>query len=38
MWTWNEDKVTLSPMLYPSKALFEGANKNLIIFKNRGLK
>lgn len=24
--------------MYPSKALFEGANKNLIIYKYRGLK
>ena len=32
MWSWNEDKATLSPMVYPKKALFEGANKNLIVF------
>lgn len=25
-------------MLYPKKALFEGNNNNLIVFKNRGLK
>ena len=37
-WSWNEDKTSLSPLMYPSKALFEGANNNLIVFTNRGLK
>jgi len=38
MWKWNEAKTALIPMIYPTKALFEGANNNLIVFKNRGLK
>ena len=38
MWTWNDDKDTLSPALFPTKALLEGKNKNMIVYKNLGLK
>lgn len=37
-WQWNKGSTTLSPLLYPKKALFEGTNKNLIIYKNRRMK
>jgi hypothetical protein len=38
MWSWNDDKTTLSPAMFPTKALLEGANKNLIVYKNLGIK
>lgn len=37
MWTW-EDNERLTPMLYKGKALLEGSNKNLIIYKFRKMK
>lgn len=36
-WTW-EDNERLTPMLYTGKALFEGMNKNLIIYKFKKMK
>lgn len=38
MWSWNDDSNTLSPQLYPKKALLEGSNKNLVVYKKLGLK
>lgn len=38
MWSWDDAKGTLSPFVYPNKALFEGSNKNMIVFANRGMK
>jgi hypothetical protein len=38
MWSWNDGKSTLSPALFPAKALLEGNNKNMIVYKNLGLK
>lgn len=37
-WFYDSKTQTLHSMLYPKKALFEGNNNNLIVFKNRGLK
>lgn len=37
-WFYNTKTQTLHSMLYPKKALFEGNNNNLIVFKNKGLK
>ena len=38
MWKWDDNKGTLSPLIYPNKALLEGSNKNMIVFTNRGMK
>lgn len=37
-WFYNTKTQTLHSMLYPKKALFEGSNKNLIVFHYKGLK
>jgi len=37
MWSWDVEKATLSPLMYPGKALLEGGNGNLIVYKNRGM-
>lgn len=37
-WSYKADTKTLYSKMFPSRALFEGANKNLIIYKARGLK
>jgi hypothetical protein len=36
MWTFNIESGTLSPMMYPAKALMEGGNNNMIVYKNKG--
>jgi len=36
-WMWEENS-RLTPVLYKDKALMEGSNKNLIIYKFRKLK
>jgi len=38
MWSWNDEKGTLSPLVFPGKALLEGGNNNMVVYKNRGLK
>lgn len=38
MWTWNDENGTLNPAAYQSKALLEGSNYNLVVYKNRGMK
>jgi len=38
LWYYNGKKKALLSRKYPSKGLFEGFNKNLIVFKYRGLK
>ena len=37
-WSYDADKKALYSNMYPEKALFEGANKNLIIYNFKGLK
>lgn len=38
LWYYNAKRRALLSRKYPSKGLFEGFNKNLIVFKYRGLK
>lgn len=38
LWYYNAKRKALLSRKYPSKGLFEGFNKNLIVFKYRGLK
>jgi len=38
LWYYNGKRKALLSRKYPSKGLFEGFNKNLIVFKYRGLK
>lgn len=38
MWSWDDNKGTLSPLVYPNKALLEGSNKNMIVYTNKGMK
>ena len=37
MWSWNDADGTLSPLMFPTKALMEGSNNNMIVYKNRGM-
>lgn len=38
MWSWEDENGSLSPLLYPGKALLEGENKNMVVFANKGMK
>merc|ERR1719352_538484 len=38
LWYYNAKRKALLSRKYPSKGLFEGFNRNLIVFKYRGLK
>ena len=37
-WKYDAEKKALTSLLFPEKALFEGANKNLIVYNYKGLK
>lgn len=38
LWYYHRDRKALLSRKYPSKGLFEGFNKNLIVYKYKGLK
>ena len=37
-WSFDAKTSALIPRVYPQKAMFEGFNKNLIVYQNRGMK
>jgi hypothetical protein len=38
MWSWGDKYSYLIPKLYPKKALMEGGNKNLMVYKKKKFK